>query len=87
MTFELQNAQELQSEILAKKKEEFIMLSFRLKDGVDLKRYNELFSTSFLEEKKKAIEKNREFLNISFNNISIKEEYMFIYDSIVSDFF
>lgn len=69
------------------KKEEFIMLSFRLKEGVDLKRYSELFSTSFLEEKKKAIEKNREFLNISFNNISIKEEYMFISDSIVSDFF
>lgn len=67
-------------------KEEFIMLGFRLLDGLDLNEYQKRFDEDFYSTHYKAISKNKEFLNITSTHISIKEEYIFIMDSIVIDF-
>ncbi len=68
------------------KEEEFVMLSFRLYSGVDLKKYKELFNRDFLSYYRYIIEKNFKFLNISENYVSIKEEYLNTMNSIVVDF-
>ena len=68
------------------KEEEFVMLSFRLTQGVDLKKYKELFNRDFLSYYRYIIEKNFKFLNINENFVSIKEEYLNTMNSIVVDF-
>ena len=66
--------------------EEFIMLSFRLLEGLSIREYKKRFNADFIKKYSKAIEKNRDFLNIDENHIAIKEDYIYIMDKIVIDF-
>ena len=67
-------------------KEEYIMLHFRLLDGIKYKEYQNIFKSDFKTEHHKAILKNKDLLNINDDSISIKEDYFFIMDQIVIDF-
>ena len=66
--------------------EEYIMLAFRLSDGINLEDYKNIFGIDFNEKYKNQINKYNKFLNINNNNISIKEEYLSVMNSIVVDF-
>lgn len=68
-------------------KEEYIMLAFRMDEGIDIKDYNQTFETDFLENYKKIIDKLFKFLNISQDRISIKPQYMGVMNSIITEFF
>ena len=65
---------------------EYIMLSFRLKDGIDLSEYSKMFGSDFLRKYSQAIEKNKNYLVITNNNVSIKYEYLQLMNGIVVDF-
>ena len=66
--------------------EEYIMLAFRLSDGINLVDYKNKFGIDFDEKYKNQINKYNKFLNINNNNIFKKEEYLSVMNSIVVDF-
>lgn len=66
-------------------KEEMIMLSLRLKEGIDLKEYNKLFG-DFKKEFALELAKNKKYLDISDDHIAIKDEYLEVMNSIIVDF-
>ena len=67
-------------------KEETIMLSLRLTEGIDLVDYQKQFSTNLLEEKKEAIDiliKNK-FLLVEDNHLKATNEGFMVLDKIIS---
>lgn len=68
---------ELLEENLSEKdlEEEYVMLSLRTKQGVDLIDYQNRFNKNFLIEKKETLERLKNFFDISQNSLSIKDEY------------
>ncbi|MDE5756328.1 MAG: radical SAM family heme chaperone HemW [Clostridia bacterium] len=65
---------------------EYIMLSFRLQNGIDLSEFSQKFGYDFLSKYSHAIEKNKNYLEISKTSISIKYEYLQLMNSIIVDF-
>ncbi|MBQ7340380.1 MAG: radical SAM family heme chaperone HemW [Clostridia bacterium] len=65
---------------------ETIMLALRTEKGIDVKKFNSEFDADFFVEYKKALEKNRPYLNISEDFISIKEEYLYVENGIILEF-
>ncbi len=68
------------------KESEFIMLNFRLTNGIDFAQFTKKFGSNFLIKYKSAIEKNKNYLQITSKNISIKYEYLQLMNSIAVDF-
>ena len=68
---------------LVKQKEEFVMLSLRKSEGIDIKEYNNLFNCDFLQEKQNKIKKINDFIEIKNNFLYVKEEYFSILNSII----
>lgn len=68
---------ELSEENLSEKdfEEEYVMLSLRTKQGIDLIDYKDRFNKNFLTEKKETLERLKNFFDISQNSLSIKDEY------------
>ncbi len=66
-------------------KEEFLMLSLRLTEGVDVLTYNALFGGNLLSEKQEKLSRLAPFLEISDRKIAIKPEYFYVSNSIISD--
>lgn len=67
-------------------KNEFAMLSLRTKKGANLKKYKEIYNEDFTEYFKDAIKKNKKYLDISDDFISIKKDYLYVQNSIIVDF-
>lgn len=67
-------------------KEEFIMLALRLKEGIDIDKYNNLFCGDFEKEYKFALIKDARFLDISDKRVAIKDEYLSVMNGIIVDF-
>ena len=67
-------------------KEETIMLSLRLAEGIDLTKYQAQFNSSLLEEKKEEIDiliKNR-FLVLEDNHLKATNDGFMVLDKIIS---
>ncbi|MDE7071323.1 MAG: radical SAM family heme chaperone HemW [Clostridia bacterium] len=65
---------------------EFIMLSLRLQKGVDLAEFFQRFGHDFLNSYSQAIKKNKDYLEITPNSVSIKYEYLHLMNGIIVDF-
>jgi len=66
---------------------EFIMLALRTTDGVNLAEYSRLFGGDFTDKYNQIIEKNREYLEVGDERVKIKDEYLFVQNSIITEFF
>ena len=71
---------------LAGQKEESIMLALRTAEGLDITAFDAEFGTDFLGDYKSAIEKNEKYLEISDGHLRIKDEYLFVQNTIICDF-
>lgn len=67
-------------------KEESIMLALRTAKGLDITAFDAEFGTDFLGDYKSAIEKNEKYLEISDGHLRIKDEYLFVQNTIICDF-
>ena len=65
---------------------EFIMLAFRLTEGILLKEYSNRFQEDFLQEYAEVIEKYKTYLKIEKDRVTIREEYLYVQNSILIDF-
>ncbi|MCQ2478857.1 MAG: radical SAM family heme chaperone HemW [Clostridia bacterium] len=70
----------------AGKKDEFIMLALRTAQGINRAEYLGLFGTDFVEEYSAEISKKSAYLDISDTHVKIKDEYLFVQNSIIIDF-
>ncbi|MCH5146763.1 MAG: radical SAM family heme chaperone HemW [Clostridiales bacterium] len=67
-------------------KEEFIMLALRTSKGLDLDEYERLFGAKFQEEFAAEIQKMREYVEVNGNFLRIKDEYLFVQNTIIIEF-
>lgn len=67
-------------------KGEFAMLALRTCYGVDFKEYKSAFGTEFTSDFKSAINKNLSYLDVFSDRIKIKDEYLYVQNSILVDF-
>lgn len=67
-------------------KEELIMLALRTAEGIPLEKYKRLFGSDFRDEFAPAIKKMSEYVEFSENNFRIKDEYLFVQNSIIIEF-
>lgn len=65
---------------------EFIMLGLRTVDGVNVNEYRKAFNTDIFTDYKKAIDKNRKYLDITDEKIAVKDEYLYVENGILTDF-
>lgn len=66
--------------------DERIMLALRTAAGLDIGSFNGEFGCDFMKEYARAIEKNGEFLDIADGIIKIRDEYLFVQNTIICDF-
>lgn len=67
--------------------EEYIMLRLRTAEGIDLAEYKTLFKADFTKKYCEAIEKLGGYLQTDGKIIKIKDEYLFVQNSIIVEFF
>lgn len=70
----------------AGREEETIMLALRTCEGLDIKKFNEDFKCDFLEKYAAAIEKTREYIEVNDGFLKIKDEKLFVQNSIIVEF-
>lgn len=70
----------------AGRRDEFVMLALRTVYGVGLKEFEAQFKTPFTAAYAAAIEKNKNYLDVSEGRVKIKDEYLFVQNSIIIDF-
>ena len=70
---------------IKEKKEEFIMLSLRLKDGINIQRYKDVFNQDLLEDKKEQINLlvNNKLIKVSRSNLKPTEKGLKILNQII----
>ena len=69
------------------REEEYIMLRLRTAEGIDLNEFKNLFGTDFLSKYSAQIKKLENSLEIIGDKIKIKDEYLFVQNSIIIEFF
>lgn len=67
-------------------KEEFIMLALRTSKGLNLQEYVGLFGSDFKEEFALAISKMQEYIEFCNGYFRIKDEYLFVQNTIIIEF-
>ena len=67
-------------------KGEYAMLALRTSFGVNFNEYKKEFNSDFLVDFKEPIKKNKAYLDISEESIKIKDEYLYVQNSILVDF-
>lgn len=67
--------------------EEYIMLRLRTSDGIDLEDYRRLFGCDFIEKYKSVIDKNKDYLSFDGKKLRIADEYLFVQNSIIIEFY
>lgn len=65
---------------------EFVMLALRTKYGVSAKEFQEKFHENFFEKYAAALKKNEQFLLVEGDKIAIKDDYLYVQNSILMDF-
>ncbi len=68
------------------RRDEYVMLALRTVAGVDTEEYEKLFKVPFDREYAAAIEKNKDYLNVTPSRVSIKDDYLFVQNNIIIDF-
>lgn len=68
------------------RKFEFIMLALRTAVGLNTAEYKKLFKSDFYEEHKTALAKVEQYLERSGNYVRIKDDYLFVQNSIILEF-
>lgn len=66
--------------------EEYIMLALRTRDGIYRGEFEKLFGADFVEKYKNALKKTEKFIEISPLRVKIKDEYLFVQNSIILEF-
>lgn len=69
------------------REKEFIMLRLRLSVGVDLEEFKKLFGADFITKYKEQIKKLEKVLICDEKAVRIKDEYAFVQNSIIVEFF
>ena len=67
-------------------KDEFVMLALRTAEGLVLKEYSRAFGSDFLTDYKEPIKKKEKYLVVDDNGVRIKDEYLFVQNSVIVDF-
>ena len=67
-------------------KEEFVMLAMRTAEGVSAARYKRQFGSDFFADFAAPIKKTAHYLDISERGVKIKDEYLFVQNSIIIEF-
>ena len=65
---------------------EYVMLGFRLQSGINLFEFSKKFGCDFLRKYALAIEKNKNYLDITQESVAIKYRYLQLMNSIIVDF-
>lgn len=69
------------------REEEYIMLRLRTAAGIDLKDFSSLFGCDFKEKYSEPLKKVFSFLDVSEKTVKIKDENLFVQNSIIIEFF
>lgn len=67
-------------------KSEYVMLALRTVDGINTAEYKKEFGSDFKTDYNAAISKNRNYLDIKGLQIKIKDEFLYVQNSILIDF-
>lgn len=67
-------------------KSEFAMLALRTSDGLDVDVYKQKFKSNFFKDYEFELNKNSKYLDITDKNIKIKDEFLYVQNSILVDF-
>lgn len=65
---------------------EYIMLAFRLEEGLHILDYNKRFQDDFKKSFAAALHKNKDYLKWQGDRVSIQEKYMYVQNCILLDF-
>ena len=65
---------------------EYIMLALRTAAGLDAFEYKKLFKSDFFEEHKSSLKKVARYLDVDGGSVKIKDEYLFVQNSIIIEF-
>jgi coproporphyrinogen III oxidase-like Fe-S oxidoreductase len=65
---------------------EFVMLALRTKYGVSLKEYKSQFGTNVGDDFPKAFQKSLQYLELNGDNLRIKDEYLYVQNSVLMPF-
>lgn len=65
---------------------EFIMLALRTKYGVNMDEYKKAFGSSLAEDFPQALRKTAQYLRLDGNVLAIKDEYLYVQNSILMPF-
>ena len=68
------------------RRDERIMLALRTVEGLDINKFNKEFNADFLKDYAAAIQKNTQYLLVTGERLRIKDEYLFVQNSIICDF-
>jgi len=79
---------EISSDVIEEKdaRFEFIMLGLRTADGINVEEFNANFNADFFNEYKSVLNKKAKYLDVNGNIVKIKEEYLYVQNSIILDF-
>ena len=67
-------------------KDESIMLALRTAEGLDIEKFNAQFNCDFLKDYSFAIQKNAQYLEVSPQILRVKDEYLFVQNTVICDF-
>lgn len=65
------------------REEEFIMLALRTAEGLDLAKYTQNFGGDFLEKYADKLAKVGKYVEVNAESVKIKDEYLFVQNSII----
>ena len=68
------------------RRDETVMLALRTVEGLDINKFNQEFKADFLKDYSAAIKKNTQYLQVTPERLRIKDEYIFVQNSIICDF-
>ncbi len=65
---------------------EFIMLALRTEKGIETAKFNNEFSADFVSDYAEALKRNEQFMDITSENVKIKEEFLYVQNNIILQF-
>ncbi|MCD8200870.1 MAG: radical SAM family heme chaperone HemW [Clostridia bacterium] len=68
------------------KKDEYVMLALRTAHGIDVDEYGSEFGEDFFTEYEKSLQRYGNFLDVTSGNVRIKDEYLYVQNSIIIEF-
>ena len=67
-------------------REESIMLALRTSQGLDIQAFDKQFNANFLTDYASGIRKNAQYIEVTPQRLRIKDEYLFVQNTIICDF-